>query len=501
MAASLALTAAAHAAITTTGNVTPDPADSSLTEKLYVGKINSGTMTVNGNSSLNNGDNEIGYEETGVGIVTIDGPGASWTNYGIRVGFDGVGSLHVAHGATLLNYYTLTIGTRDVGVGLVTVKGSGSTLTTGAYGVNVGTYGEGTFTIADYGRVTVAPTSTGGSGFFSIATFAGSSGTVNLQGGTLDLHGHNIDIGEGDAHFNFTGGTLTSVAQFDGDLHQQGGTLAVGGATTFHATEITGNYTQDSAGILRLELGGTADDTYDQLYVNGNADIHGALAVEFSGGFVPDSDDTFTIAHVGHLLDSVTGSFSSILNPLGTFSQTINDTTIVLSNFQQAGTVQQISSGTPQVTFAVGDTPGSGDAVATFSGDESGIINITYAVAPADDLPALPTPDFTAPTDQLQYWNVGYSGDDITSAVTLSFTYDDTGMTLAQELGLGIYHYHDGLWQLADGTVDPVNNTITIQTDSFSPFALGNVPEPASGMLALLGLGGLMMSRRRRGAH
>ena len=92
--------------------------------------------------------------------------------------------------------------------------------------------------------------------------------------------------------FNFTGGTL-AVAQFDGDLVQQGGTLAAGASPG--TMTINGDYTLEEPGTLEVEL--AADATpgtgYDQYLISGDATLAGKLKVVLLNGFLPTLGDSF----------------------------------------------------------------------------------------------------------------------------------------------------------------------------------------------------------------
>ena len=106
--------------------------------------------------------------------------------------------------------------------------------------------------------------------------------------------------------------------------------------------------------------------------------------------------------------------------------------------------------------------------------------------------------NFTVSTSPAQCWSIGFDGT-FSGTADLTFTYND-GSLLIPESDLSVYHHNDvtGRWEaLPVVGRDLVNNTITVRTDSFSPFAMGGpIPEPAS--MALLSVGGLMFLRRRR---
>ena len=62
--------------------------------------------------------------------------------------------------------------------------------------------------------------------------------------------------------------------------------------------------------------------------------------------------------------------------------------------------------------------------------------------------------------------------------ITLCFSYDDTGMTLAEEQNLRLMHWDafSSVWEDITTSVDPVNNVVCGQTDSLSVFGLAVAP-------------------------
>jgi hypothetical protein len=105
--------------------------------------------------------------------------------------------------------------------------------------------------------------------------------------------------------------------------------------------------------------------------------------------------------------------------------------------------------------------------------------------------------DFAIPGDTFQLWDIEFAGT-LAGLATLVFGYDDSDLGPFPEEDLAVYHFTGGAWVSLGGIVDALNNTITVQTPSFSAFALGVVPEPSTALLLATGVAGLALYSRRR---
>lgn len=159
-----------------------------------------------------------------------------------------------------------------------------------------------------------------------------------------------------------------------------------------------------------------------------------------------------------------------------------------------------------QTPTPVLDPTADGGLVVTTPAGVSGAFSATYNKQAAAEVDPVSL-DFFIVGDIFQTWDLDFDGAlDGDDFVELIFTYDDTGMSLFDELTLDVLHFVDGQYVALNGVVDTQANTITAHTASFSPFVLASlasnpVPEPGTLALLVLGAGGLWMGRRRRPQH
>jgi T5SS/PEP-CTERM-associated repeat protein len=145
---------------------------------VVVGGQGTGALTIQDGGTVNSGGGSVGLAVGSNGTVTVTGPGSSWNNGvsgGLNIGSFGTGSLTIANGGRVINITgnTANIGNGAGSQGTVTVTGPGSTWSNSS-GVNIGNLGTGTLTIADSGIVT---------GPIVIATNARATGKLNIGAG------------------------------------------------------------------------------------------------------------------------------------------------------------------------------------------------------------------------------------------------------------------------------------------------------------------------------
>ncbi|MCC7409246.1 MAG: hypothetical protein IT442_14365 [Phycisphaeraceae bacterium] len=106
--------------------------------------------------------------------------------------------------------------------------------------------------------------------------------------------------------------------------------------------------------------------------------------------------------------------------------------------------------------------------------------------------------DFLLSGETIQVWDFGFDGS-FSGLVTLTFTYDESllGAGVAEDMLYIQHQRHDGTFELLPVIGrDLVNNTITVQTEGFSAFVLGVVPEPSSLAIVCMLLGSWVPRRR-----
>lgn len=146
-----------------------------------------------------------------------------------------------------------------------------------------------------------------------------STGTMQVETGILEfdqgfqqtagecsLNGGSIVTRTG---LKVSGGVLNGTGLITGDVVLDGGSFKPGHSPG--SIVINGNYTQTANGSLDLELGGITPGTgYDQLIVNGTANLAGTLNILPYGGFAPVEGSNFELLDYYSLL----GNFTTINN-------------------------------------------------------------------------------------------------------------------------------------------------------------------------------------------
>jgi hypothetical protein len=170
-------------------------------------------------------------------------------------------------------------------------------------------------------------------------------GTLVLDGGSLRAPLVRHDRG---GTFQFAAGRL-SVDSFVGNLENSGGTIAPG--VSPGATAVQGDFIQQAAGRLEIEIGGTAPGTeFDRLTATGAATLAGALNVSLLGGFMPAAGDAFEVLRAD---GGIFGEFSTTSLP--TLPNGL-DWNVIYSNF---AVLLQVNAPNPSGDF---NNDGSVDA-------------------------------------------------------------------------------------------------------------------------------------------
>jgi hypothetical protein len=260
----------------------------------------SGTLNIESGAVMTTGHLSVGHGGgQGIhGTVTIDGPGSTLTQ-------NGTSTLTLGHASSSMATVNIRNGGQfNTGTGAVSVRPTAQVLLDGT---NASFHAKGPMTVNGSVQLGSMPGNSGG----TLDVDAGltiDGGTVSVLKGVVDADA--ITLANGGS-FDFVGGTL-HVEDFNGNLVNQGGTLAPGNSVG--ATSISGNYTQQSAATLKLEIGGVFLGQWDVVTVEGNANLDGAIEVTLTGGFQPVIGNSFTVLSTN--VGNIGGQFDTEVFPI-----------------------------------------------------------------------------------------------------------------------------------------------------------------------------------------
>jgi predicted Rdx family selenoprotein len=164
------------------------------------------------------------------------------------------------------------------------------------------------------------------------------SGGVLTNGGTVNWSGGNIRLDYGAVVNNLAGGTFNVLcakvlywsngnqASFSnaGIFRKSGdgGTAYLSGINPTNtglmellsgSLSVSGNFAQSETGKIKMQIAGSSPGAeYNQMIVNGQANLAGLFEATFANGFVPSNGQTFTLMSFGSRMSG----FSAIESPL-----------------------------------------------------------------------------------------------------------------------------------------------------------------------------------------
>lgn len=244
--------------------------------QLYVGVSGTGTLNIENGGVVSDARGTVGYLSGSSGVVNVTGAGSQWNTGGLTIGDLGNGNLSIENGGVVSNRIGV-IGNDTDSMGVVKVTGAGSQWIN-SLTLSVGSYGSGTLNVLDSGKV------------MTTALNIGTKGTVNLDGGSLQVGSGSIAAGGG---FNWTNGTLGYTGNASVGSGLLGSTTTLGTGKTLNvANNLTigsGNTValaggQFSANTLTLSGGSITSTGAVDLTNTGTLTGHGTVAGNVTGG-------------------------------------------------------------------------------------------------------------------------------------------------------------------------------------------------------------------------
>lgn len=317
------------AAITGSGDVSPDPTTIGPNDAITIGSTALGAVTVDGGSLLEHDDATFGDALTGSGVLVVEGAGSTWDAGYIYLGYQGTGDLQVLNGG-MARHGGLEVGAEPSGLGSVLVDGAGSVLEGDA--IWLGSPGSGTISVTNGAQVSTTFQS-------NIGFEQGSAGLAIVDG-----VGTRWD----------SGGSLHVGAEGTGDLTVSGGAVVTssGGGMAYETT---------ASGTTTITGAGSRWENDRELVVGGIG--HGALTI-LDGGAV-----TSGWSYVGNGFQP--GGSGSVLVDGANSSWTIDDVLIVGASGMGTLTIQNGGTVTAGLQIFI-DTAGLGASIELNGGTLTG---------------------------------------------------------------------------------------------------------------------------------
>lgn len=372
------------------GTVTVDGAGSDWVNSLglSIGNAGTGVLTVSNGGAVSSIGASVGDLAGSNGTLAVTGAGSTLTTAGVGnqviVGNYGTGALQISNGGVVSDANGI-IGQNTGGVGTVTVDGLGSTWSNTSSLV-VGTQGTGTLTLSNQGQVTTATFLIGVAGGTGTVILDGHSGmsttglaNVGFSGtGTLTLSNNSSLVSSGGAIGNLAGasgavtvtgaGSSWSFGVFDLIIGAHGnGSLLVSNGGALSSSNGSGILGQaaGTSGTMTVDGAGSSWTSPGFLFVG----VGGNGSVTISNGAVVISGDGYLgVAAGGTGVTTVTGANSSWTTGAGINVGYAGSGSLTISNggavSSVGGTVGALANSSGSVTLT-----GAGSSWSTGTGN------------------------------------------------------------------------------------------------------------------------------------
>lgn len=527
------LSSLCHADITVTGDVNPSDAafwaaGGNNTQGGTIGSTEQGSLTVNGGSILNLADGVLGETNTAEGSAWITGNGSTWqVLQSIAVGRDGMGTLHVDNMGQVIVGEDFLVGQFQGGTGQVQLSGSGTQLQTEF--MTLGVFGSGSMRVSDGATLTTNERAI-------LGDFEFSHGAMELEGsGTSWTARNGIFIGSlGTGQVTVWNGANVVVEDSETEV---GSFADVASKLTVRDTGTKWTSDQDVTvnenSMLEVLDGGVIETRQSTILAD-----HSTTTVRGSGAALNGAQQMFignenlatlNVSQGGRIRmgQDISLGTNSVLNMVVDGDGMMVAGTDSLGAIVNDGTINLIAGGAQEAGSTSPFTPGVGEEF-----ENNGVVNGIGGIwNDADDTFTISAMT-TDGSGDLSAKRVSYFAEDLvvsfnfnTGTQSFNVTELDPG-SIGGETVLGAYNFVTAIteltalsffiegdidldelsiWYQADGAtlwelfvpeiIDYTDGYLTFTTNTFSSYAVTQVPEPTT---AALGLGALALAALRR---
>ncbi|MDO4858059.1 MAG: PEP-CTERM sorting domain-containing protein [Thermoguttaceae bacterium] len=497
--------------VTVTGNIIAGYNTVPTEENDVKGQINvsGGNVTTNGNVLVGNQAGAKGEMNVSGGNVTASGnilvgnlagtkgelnvSGGTLTGNGeLRVGDSGDGTMNVTGGETTVAGLS-NIAYAEGSTGKLTIQNGKVTLTNSGNTFRVGRYGKGTVEVLEGGQLNVTSTAT------QLGYYGGGEGTLTIDGGSAELHTLQVGFAAGaTGNFNMLDGTLT-ITQTEINVGYNGTGYATISGGEVNLTSLRVGRENGSVGELTIEGDGVMNLS-SAARISYNAGSQGKVFIKENGQMNVTKELTIGNSDVGYV--EVSGGQLNA-NPIvikeNGSSMKITGGTVTTPALTTANRLEW-TGGTLDAKAVTGDLTQNGG---TYNPGVLQIVDATIAGNYTQSGDGTIVIDFNADntdwdTITVNNGNINLGGTlflNITNELNTLDTYPIFSVTGGNMDVAGVsVAFPD--WYTGDSWM--LNSAGILELGALPPGPVDpSVPEPATWALMLLGIAGLLYSRKR----